>query len=230
MPDWISVVLKTLAAVVALLIMTRLLGKRQVSQLSPFEYVTGITIGSLAAYIPLETQIPWYLGLVSLFVWFLVALGIEYLQLSSNTIREWIDGRSVMLISQGKVLEKNLRQERITVSELMSHLRNKNVFNLDDVEFAVMEPDGAINVQLKPDRRPLTLQALGIHRAGREHFPRIVIMEGTVLERPLAKLGLDRNWLNKELAKADKKLEDVFLAQVDSQGNLHIDLYDSPSS
>jgi uncharacterized membrane protein YcaP (DUF421 family) len=81
---------------------------------------------------------------------------------------------------------------------------------------------------LKPDRRPLTLQTLGL-KSPQERFPRIVIMEGTVLERPLAKLGLDRNWLNKELAKANKKLEDVFMAQVDSRGNLHIDLYDPPA-
>ena len=102
--SWYLVVVKTFFTVVVLLVLTRLIGKRQVSQLSLFEYITGITLGSIAAYIPLESEPnSWYLGALSLLVWLIMALGIEYLGIKSQKIRKWIVGTETVLIKQGKV-------------------------------------------------------------------------------------------------------------------------------
>lgn len=225
MPEWAEIALRTLMAVVVLFFMTKLLGKRQVSELSLFEYITGITIGSLAAYISLDLEANWYLGIVSLAVWVAVSLGIEYLQLKSKTMRDFIDGKSTVLIKDGKILEDNMKKERIVTDELMEQLRSKNVFKIADVEFAVMEPTGEINVLLTKENQPLTPKHLGI-KVGPEQEPQAVVMDGKIMDEPLATIGLNRSWLHTELEKLGVAIENVFLGQVDSYGQLHVDLFD----
>ncbi|MGM1021830.1 MAG: DUF421 domain-containing protein [Bacillota bacterium] len=225
MPDWLHISLRTLLAIAVLFIMTKLLGKRQVSQLSFFEYITGITIGSLAAYISLEMDENWYLGVISLCVWVGVSLGIEFLQLKSKVARDFIDGKPRIIIKDGKILEDNLKKERLTTDELMEQLRKKDVFQASDVEFAVMESSGDINVLLTKENQSLTPKDLGI-KVGPEQEPQVVIMDGNVLDEPLAKMGLNRGWLDTELETIGVAIENVDLGQVDAYGQLYVDLFD----
>jgi uncharacterized membrane protein YcaP (DUF421 family) len=223
--DWLEIVLRTLLAVIVLFLMTKMLGKRQVSQLSFFEYITGITIGSLAAYISLDLEANWYLGLVSLAVWIACSLGIEYLQLKSKKMRDFIDSKGTVLIRDGKVLEDNLKKERLTTDELMEQLRKRSAFMVADVEFAIMEPNGEINVLLKRENQPLTPKHLGI-KVAPEKEPQAVIMDGEILDESLATLGFSRGWLKTELDKIGITIENVFLGEVDSYGQLYVDLFD----
>lgn len=225
MPDWFLITLRTLLAIVVLFVMTKLLGKRQVSQLSLFEYITGITIGSLAAYISLDLDQNWHLGLVSLIVWVMVTLGIEVLQLKSKAVRNFVDSKATILIKDGKILEENLKKERISADELMENLRRKNVFQTANVEFAVMEPSGDINVLLTRENQPLTPKHLGI-KVAPEQEPQVVVMDGEIMNEPLATIGLSRDWLYTELEKIGVAVENVFLGQVDSYGQLYVDLFD----
>lgn len=225
MPVWVEVILRTFSAVVILFLLTKLLGKRQVSQLSLFEYITGITIGSLAAYISLELDRMWYLGILSLVVWVAVSLGIEYIQLKSKKARDFFDGRPTIIIQKGKILEDQLKKERLTADELLEQLRKKNVFQVADVEFAVMEPSGNVNVLLKKENRPLTAKQLGL-KVGSEEEPKTVIMDGEILSKGLLASGFSQEWLYTELEKRNIKLNEVFLGQVDHLGQLHVDLYD----
>jgi uncharacterized membrane protein YcaP (DUF421 family) len=225
MPDWLQVALRTLFAIIVLFSLTKLLGKRQVSQLSFFEYITGITIGSLAAYISLDMEANWFLGLVALSVWVLVSLGIEYLQIKSKTARTFIDSTATVLIKDGKILEDNLKKERISTDDILEQLRKRNVFKAAHVEFAILEPSGEMNVLLKKEHQPLTPAHLGI-RVESEHEPQMVIQDGNIMNEPLATIGLNRSWLSAELEKLGVSIEDVFLGQVDSYGQLYVDLYD----
>ncbi|MGQ3480076.1 DUF421 domain-containing protein [Paenibacillus sp. TY11] len=225
MPDWLHISLRTLLAIAVLFIMTKLLGKRQVSQLSFFEYITGITIGSLAAYISLEMDQNWYLGVISLLVWVGVSLGIEFLQIKSKIARDFIDGKPRVLIKDGKILEDNLKKERLTTDELMEQLRKKDIFQAANVEFAVMEPSGDINVLLTKENQTLTPKDLGI-KVGPEQEPQVVILDGNVLDEPLARLGLNRGWLDTELETIGVAIENVDLGQVDAYGQLYVDLFD----
>lgn len=225
MPQWLEITIRTLIAVVALFLLTKMLGKRQVTQLSVFEYITGITIGSLAAYVSLDLESNWYLGLVSLGVWVAVSFGIEVLQLKSKTMRDWIDGKSTVLIKNGKILEDNLKKERITSDELMQLLRIKDVFKVADVEFAMMESSGDVSVLLKSENMPFTPKHLGI-KVAPVHEPQTVIMDGQVMEQPLASIGRDKKWLSEQLtALGVKAVQDVYFAQVDSFGELYVDLF-----
>jgi uncharacterized membrane protein YcaP (DUF421 family) len=225
MTEWLEVSIRTLVAVAFLFFMTKLLGKRQVSQLSLFEYITGITLGSIAAYVSLDLETNWYLGLVALAVWSGVSLGIEYLQLKSKRVRNFIEGKSTVLIKEGKILEDNLKKERLTTDELLEQLRTKQVFRVADVEFAVMEPSGEISLKLTKANEPLTPKHLGI-KTGPEPAPQTVIMDGKIMDEPLATLGFSREWLHTELEKIGVALENVFLGQADSYGQLTVDLYD----
>lgn len=224
MPEWIEVIIRTLFAVVVLFLLTKLLGKRQVSQLSFFEYITGITVGSLAAYISLDTDKLWHLGLIALVVWVACSLGIEYLQIKSKKARDFIDFKSTVLIKDGKIMEDHMMKERLTTDELLEELRKKDVFNISEVEFAIMESDGAINVLLKRENQPLTPKHLGITVAP-EKESQAVIMDGKILDKPLDELNLSRSWLQGELEKLGLTEDNVFLGQVDSYGELTVDLY-----
>ncbi|NHN34995.1 DUF421 domain-containing protein [Paenibacillus agricola] len=225
MPEWLEIALRTLLAVVVLFLMTKLLGKRQVTELSLFEYITGITIGSLAAYVSLELDTNWYLGLVSIAVWVGVSLVMEFLQLKSKTARDILDGKATVLIKDGKIMEDNLKKERLTTDELMEQLRKKSVFKAADVEFAVIEPSGDLNVLLTKENQPLTPKHLGI-KVAPEQEPQAVIMDGEIMDEPLATIGLNREWLDTELEKLGVAIENVFLGQVDSYGQLYVDLFD----
>lgn len=223
-PQWLEIVLRTVCAVVVLFLMTKLLGKRQVTQLSFFEYLTGITIGSIAAYISLDLEANWYLGLVALGVWVGCSLLIEFLQIKSKKARDFIDFKSTVLIQGGKILEDNLKKEKLSTDELMQQLRKKDVFQVADVEFAIMESSGEINVLQKRESLPLTPKDLGIQVAP-EKPGQVVIMDGEVLDEPLRVSGFNQGWLVEELDKQGTKIKDVFLAQVDTYGQLTIDLY-----
>ncbi|WP_258297797.1 DUF421 domain-containing protein [Paenibacillus peoriae] len=224
MQDWAEVAIRTLMAVAILFLITKILGKRQVSQLSLFEYITGITIGNLAATIPMERESTWYLGLIALSVWVLTTLGIEYLQIKSKKIRDITDGRTTILIKDGKILEDNLRKERLTLDELMEQLRSKNVFKVSDVEFALMETSGEVNVLLTKDKQPVTLKDLNMQQLP-EKEPTAVIMDGQLMEQQMAYMGITQQWLDAKLKEKSLTAKDVFFAQVDPQGELYIDQY-----
>lgn len=225
MPEWVEVSLRTLVSVIVLFVMTKILGKRQISQLSLFEYITGITIGSLTAYISLDINSTWYLGIVSLVVWVACSLAIEMLTLKSKWMRDILDGKGTVLIKGGKVMEDNLKKERLTSDELLEQLRSKNIFKVADVEFALMEASGQINVMPTRDHLPLTPSHLGI-KVSPEQEPQTVIMDGKIMEEPLATIGLNRDWLNVELEKLGVAVENVFIGQVDTYGQLYVDLFD----
>ncbi|MCJ8010497.1 DUF421 domain-containing protein [Paenibacillus sp. KQZ6P-2] len=225
MPEWVEVITRTLTAIVVLFALTRLLGKRQISQLSFFEYITGITIGDLAATISLDVEGTWYLGLISLSVWVLISLGIEFLQLKSKKARDFIDSKSTVLIKDGKILEDNLKKERLTNEELLEQLRGKDVFKAAEVEFAVMEPNGDVNVLLKKENQPLAPTHLGI-KVGPESEPQTVILDGKIMDEPLATRGLNRRWINTELEKIGVSLDNVYVGQVDAYDQLYVDLFD----
>lgn len=225
MPLWLEVIVRTLVSAVVLFVLTRLLGKRQISQLSFFEYITGITIGSITAYLSVDVDNHWSLGLIAMGVWFLVSLGIEYLQIKSMKAREWIDSKSTVLIKGGKILEENLKKEKLTNDELLEQLRKKSIFQTAQVEFAVIEPDGQINALLKKEYQPLTPAGLGI-KVAPEQEPQTIIIDGKIMDEPLATSGFTRQWMHTELEKLGVSLDNVNLAQVDSYGQLYVDLYD----
>ncbi|MCU6712763.1 DUF421 domain-containing protein [Paenibacillus sp. J5C_2022] len=225
MPNWLEIVLRTLMAVAVLFVLTKLLGKRQISELSLFEYITGISIGNIAGYVSLDVDNLWYLGLVSLIVWVGVAVGIEWWTLKSKKASNWIDGKGRVLIREGQLQKDMMKKERLTMDELMAQLRSKDVYRVADVEFAVMESSGEINVMLKKQYQPLTPDMLGWQMSD-EREPQTLIMDGQVLDAALRNSGKDNEWLKGQLKRYKLKPEDVYVAQLEADDSILFHLHD----
>ncbi|MBY0146110.1 DUF421 domain-containing protein [Neobacillus niacini] len=225
MPDWIDTVIRSFIFLAALFFMTKILGKKQISELSFFEYISGITIGSIAgeAITGLENSI--IQGLLSIAIFILITLLVDYLALKSKTVRNLVDGRGTVLIKDGKVLEENLKKEKYTIDELSALLRQKDIYRVADVEFAVLEPRGTLSALLKKEHRPITPKDLQL-KVPNEKEPQTIIMDGQVVDEALRSAGKSRGWLHTELAKLDLTLDNVFIGQVDSYGELSVDIYD----
>jgi uncharacterized membrane protein YcaP (DUF421 family) len=223
--DWIDTVIRSFIFLAALFFMTKILGKKQISELSFFEYISGITIGSIAgeAITGLENSI--IQGLLSIAIFSIITLLVDYLALKSKTFRNLVDGRGTVLIKDGRVLEENLKKEKYTIDELSALLRQKDIYRVADVEFAVLEPRGTLSALLKKEHRPLTPKDLQI-KVPNEKEPQTIIMDGQVVDEALRSAGKSRGWLHTELAKLELTLDNVFIGQVDSYGELTVDIYD----
>ncbi|HBC91345.1 MAG TPA: hypothetical protein DCZ10_00165 [Pelotomaculum sp.] len=225
MPEWLVFLLRSAGLLLITLFLVRLIGKRQTARLTFFDLVTGVTIAVIAAAISINLVANPINGLIALAVWTIFPALIYVLSMKYKAVRDIVQGKETILINHGKVLEDKLLEARFTPEDLLSQLRKKNAFNVADVEFAVMEPTGELSVLLKKDKQPATPKSLGME-VGRESVPQTVILDGVVMDEPLAAMGLNRGWLHTELEKAGVAPENVFIAQVDSVGQLYLDLFD----
>jgi uncharacterized membrane protein YcaP (DUF421 family) len=225
MPGWIHIIIRSVVFLLILLITTKMLGKKQISELSFFEYVSGITVGSIAGEVITGLESNPYHGALAIVIFGLVTLLVDFLSLKSKTFRDAVEGRGTVIIKDGKILEENLKKEKYTIDEISALLRQKDIFRVADVEFAVLEPRGNLSALLKKENRPLTPKDLQIKTAN-EKEPQTIIMDGSILDEALRSSGKNRGWLQLELEKLGVTLDNVFLGQVNSYGELTVDIYD----
>ncbi len=224
MPEWLEVVMRSLLFVVVLFLITKWLGKKQLSELSFFEYVVGITIGSIGAEVITGLERNIFNGIIGIVVFSAIPFLADMLSLKSKTFRDFIEGRATVFIKDGKIMEENLKKEKYTTDELLELLRKRDIFRVADVEFALLEPTGDLSVMLKKENQPLTPKDVNLTVASVKE-PQTVIMDGKILDEPLSTIGRNRSWLKTELEKQGVTIENVFLGQIDSYGQLTIDLF-----
>lgn len=225
MPIWVNILFRSTLMLLTVLVLTRLIGKKQPFRLNSFYFVNFVVLGIIAALISVGIIGNLVLGFITLLVWGLLPIALEYLALKSKWVHDLLNGKETILIKQGKIMEESLFQVRLSGEELLRELRSKNYFNLSEVEFAVMETTGEINVLPKADYKPVTPFDLGQQVAPRTES-QTVILDGNILDEPLAGMGLNRDWLKLQLEKLGVSLTNVFLGQVDSSGDLYLDLFD----
>lgn len=225
MPELVLILLRSILAFLMLFLMSRIMGKKQISQLTFFDYCVGITIGSIAATMSVDQNVKALNGIMSLVIWGLFPLLLAYLGMKSNAFSNLTDGKPVTLIQNGNILEKNMKKNLMNINELMLLLREKSVFTVSEVEMAVLETNGEISVMLKKDKQPVNASMLNI-LVEQEHRPYVLIMDGKMLKKSMEKLSCTEEWLLDAVQKQGaEKITDVFLAQIDSQGQLYVDLY-----
>ncbi|MDX8364390.1 DUF421 domain-containing protein [Cytobacillus sp. IB215665] len=225
MLDWIEVVIRSFSIIIGLFVITKILGKKQLSKLSFFEYIVGITIGDIAGTLSMDLGLNVMHGLISIFIWSMFPVAISFLSLHNKKFRDFVEGNSTVFIKNGKIMEDNLKKEKYTLDELLEQLRKKDVFKFADVEFATLETNGDLSVLLKKEKQPLSVEDV-IDNPPAIKEPQTVVMDGQIFDEPLTTIGLNRRWLKEELDKKGVAIENVFLAQVDSYGQLTIDVYD----
>lgn len=225
MPEYMLTIVRSFISFAFLMVMTRIMGKKQLSQLTFFDYCVGITIGSIAAAMAIDQNIKISNGIVGLIILGIFSVFLSYGGLKSIKFRHLTDGTPSIVIEQGKILEKNLKKSKMSTDELMLFLREKGIFKVSDVEMAVVETNGQLSVMKKSDQQPLTPHQLGL-AVKEEHGPAIVITDGQLLRKSLSALGYSTKWLLNEIIKQGATgYNDVFLAQIDSSGNVYVDLY-----
>ncbi|WP_251668927.1 DUF421 domain-containing protein [Paenibacillus camelliae] len=216
---------RTIIAIALMFFLTKLLGKRQLSEMSLFGYISGISVGNIAAYIALEKNEMWLLASVSLCIWVLIVIILEKFTLKSKKMRKVVDGDRRILISNGNVIKEALRKENMTVEELLEKLRDKDVFRIADVEMVSMEPNGEISIFLKAEHNPLTPSMIG-YPIEKEEEPITIIIDGSYEFDAMKNNGLDQNWVEKQLAKVSVAPNQVFIAQYTKDKSLSIHTMD----
>ncbi|HHW61906.1 MAG TPA: DUF421 domain-containing protein [Syntrophomonadaceae bacterium] len=219
-------VIRTLILFVAVLILLRVMGKRQIGEIQPYELVVIIMISELAA-IPMEnTGVPILNGLIPIFVLVAAQVTLSYISLKSSKARGVICGRPSIVIENAVINEDELRRLRYNINDLLEQLRAKDVFDISDVEFAILETSGQISVILKSQKRPVQPADLGIETPF-EGLPLTLIIDGRLIEENLVKANKTVGWLQDRLNKSGvKRIQDVLLASLDSHGELYYQLKD----
>ncbi|WP_026105104.1 DUF421 domain-containing protein [Halalkalibacterium ligniniphilum] len=225
MPSWLEVALRSIGALVGMFVISKGLLRKSVGESSYFELMTAIAVAVIAGVGSIQLNIPVAFIIIAFIVWGLVPIASSIFQLKSMRYRNFINGKGIPIIKDGKIMEDNLKTYRMSTDELMRKLRSKNVFQVADVEFAVLESNGELNMMLKKEYQPLDAKTASIHTASIKE-PEAVIMDGKVLDEPLATRGFNRQWLEDQLTKMEVAIENVFLGQVDRDGQLTVDLFD----
>lgn len=208
------VFLRSIVLYIIVLIVMRLMGKREIGQLQPFELAIAIMIADLAAVPMAETGIPISNGIIPILGLLVMHLIISFFNLKSMKIREILCGKPAILIYRGKIDEKVLKKERFTLNELQERLRSSNVVNLGDVEYAILETSGQVTVIQKPDKRTTTPKDFNIIPEY-EGIPYDLVVDGKVMYKNLKTIGKDYNWLKKQVNKFNMEPEEALIVTFD---------------
>ncbi|NLZ39259.1 MAG: DUF421 domain-containing protein [Firmicutes bacterium] len=224
MPDYFLVIIRSIMAAFSLLILTRALGKKQISQLNFFEYVLGITVGSIAASMSTNLANRALAEYVGLITWVVLVFLLEVVAMKNRKLAKLITGEPIILIQNGKIMEDRLALARYSFDDLIEQLREKDVFSLSDVEFAVLETDGSLSVLKKSQVQPLTPKDLNINTQY-QGLSIELISEGQIIKQNLQQIEKDEEWLLEELKSRGVSLDQVAYGAIDTSGRLYLDLY-----
>lgn len=225
MSTWILVLLRSIGLFFLTLIVVRILTKNYSVRITPFRIINYAVIAILISLVSVNAISNWVFGIITLAVWILLPIVLDYISVKSRFIYNLVNGKETILVKDGKVMEENLTKLGLTGEDLLRELRSKDAFNLADVEFAVMESTGDMNVFLKSDKTPITPHDLGI-KVSPETAPQTVIIDGNVINESLSNLRLNQTWLNEKLENLGVSLDNVFVGQVDCNGELYVDVFD----
>ena len=221
--------IRSIIIYIIVLIVMRLMGKREIGQLQPFELAIAIMIADLASIPMTDSGIPITNGIISILGLLLMHLVISFLNVKSIKAREIICGKPTILIYRGKIDEKALKKERFTVNELEERLRGNNIVNLGDVEYAILETSGQVTVIQKPEKRTTTPEDFNIVPEY-EGIPYDLVVDGKVMNQNLQLIGKNYNWLKKQVEKFDMKPEEALVVTYDGKGQIFCQKKEKKSS
>ncbi|MFR6016750.1 MAG: DUF421 domain-containing protein [Paraclostridium sordellii] len=203
-------------------ILTKIMGKKQISQLTLFDYVVGISIGSIAAELAINESISYIQGITGMTIYALFPILLSLISLKSNLARKILDGVPTILIQNGEINEKGLKKTKMNINDLIEECRLKDVFDIKDIKFAILETSGNLSIQLKSKHKPLTPEDINL-KSKDKYLCVNLIIDGKILDNHLEIIGKDIKWLNSELDKKGiKNTSDILLAYMDSSKKINI--------
>lgn len=219
--DIIKVILTSVFSALILFIIAKIMGHRQVSQLDFFDYITGITIGSIAAEMATELETPWKPA-IAMVIYGAIAFSLNLITSKFPRTRKYINGSPAILMNGGKLYRKNMKKAKLDLSEFLMMCREQGYFDLNDIQTAVFENNGKLTVLPKSLNRPATPEDLKLNPK-EDNINTEIIMDGRILEDNLKRMGLDLTWLNKQLkAQGYRNAKEIYLGLCDKDNQLSL--------
>lgn len=220
--DILDVIMRALVSLVVLFFVTKMLGKKQVSQLSVFDYVIGISIGNFAAEMTTDLDIPYINGVLSVLIFGLVAYLVSVLTMKSIKLRRFFMGTPTMLIQNGKILIDNMRKVKLDINDLLEECRVNGYFDISEIEYALMEANGNVSILPKGEYLPVTIKDMKL-KVQKQGLCANLIIDGKIMPNNLKNIKKDETWLRKELkVKGYKDIDNILLATFDINEKLVI--------
>ena len=219
--DILKVVLTTLLSAVVLFITAKIIGHKQVGQLDFFDYITGITIGSIGAELATELEEPWK-PLIAIVVYGAIAVMLSIIANKSPKLRKYINGSPTIIMNNGKLYRRNMKKAKLDLSEFMIMCRQLGYFNLKDIQTAIFEYNGKLTILPVSYKRPVNPEDMNL-TPPKEYICTEVIMDGRILEENLKRMGLDTTWLHKQLElQGYHNAKEIFLGVCDDNNKLSL--------
>ena len=220
--ELLDVTIRAISSLITLFLVTKMLGKKQVSQLSLFDYVIGISIGNFAAEMTINLESHELNGIWAVVLFGLFAYLISWLTMKSIVLRRFFMGTPTVIIQNGKILEKNLKKVKFDINDMLEEIRGAGYFDLSGVEYAVMEANGKFSILPKPEYRPLTPKDMNL-KVSKDGLCANIIIDGKIMHNNLYNINKDEKWLNKELkVKGYRDISKILLATVDTNEKITI--------
>lgn len=218
----LNIVLRTILGFILILTLTRLMGRKAISQMSFFDFVTAITIGAITANLAIDAKSPLYVAAIALIVFVILSIIVDFLHIKDFNFRKLVNSEPAVVIENGKINNQNMKKLRLAAEDLTKRLREKNIFNIADVEFAILENDGELSVLPKSQKQPLTPSDMKISTSY-TGLTKDIIIDGNIMHENLKDSNLDTEWLISQLLSQGFKNEnDIFYAGLDTSGNLYV--------
>ncbi len=210
---------RTILLYLILILVIRLMGKRQVGQLEPSEFVVTMLVANLASIPMQDGAIPLFSGLVPILTVLGLELILSVMAVKSMPVRRLLCGKPVILIENGRIIQKNMRKTRVSLDELTGHLRQKDVLDPSQVQYAILETNGNLSVFPYPKYRPASAMDAGV-QAGKQYLPVTIISDGCLLHQNLALAGKDAAWVQKVLKGKNSSVDKTWLLTVDEADHI----------
>lgn len=210
---------RTILLYLVLIAVVRLMGKRQIGQMEPAEFVVTMLVANLAAIPMQDGGIPLFSGFVPIVTVLGVELVLSAMSMKSTRLRKILCGKPVILVENGNILQKNLKKTRITLDELTGHLREKDVLDLQAVQYAILETNGNVSVFPFPKEKPASAKEAGV-QVKKQYLPVTIISDGEIMRKNLSKAGKDMAWVHRALKERQATVEDTWLLTVDGSDRI----------
>lgn len=212
--ELLNVVFRALLSLVALFFVTKLIGKKQVSQLSLFDYVIGISIGNFAAEMTINLESEEVYGIVAVLIFGFIAYLVSILTMKSIKLRRFFMGTPTIMIEHGKLIYESFNKVRYDINDLLEQCRINGYYDISDIEYAIVEANGELSILPNEKNRPVTTKDMNLN-VKKDGLCANVIIDGKIMYKNLNYINKDEKWLIKELNKKEKKIENIFLATID---------------
>ena len=224
MSDFLNICFRTILVLIILFFITKMMGKKQISELNFFDYIVGITIGSIAADISLDIEKDMIAGIAALFIYGFISYIISFVSIKSILARRFFIGVPTVLVEKGKIIESGLKKAKIDVNDLLMEARENGYFNLDEIDYALMEVNGNISFLPKEKEKPVTKRDMKI-KCSNEGLTVNAIIDSKYMVNNMKAINKDKEWLDHELkVNGYDNYDNILLATIDN--NYKVTIYE----